>query len=1048
MEKIKTFVKNFFEEFTLQKKIGLGVAAAVLLALLIGVVVLIAGGFGENPSGTYTVEVITEGGKPLEEIGVYIYTDKTQQDLVNVAKTDEEGKITFDSKNAFGTFIVLKDVPRGYKVEETYEIKSKETSIILEIELLSTENLEGITFELGDVFADLSVEATNGKTYTISKLLKEKKAVVLNFWYLNCNPCKMEFPYLQEAYENYKDEIEVIALNPVDGTQEAITEFAKELGLTFPMASCDAQWETIMGLTSYPTTVIIDRYGTIAFIHKGMVTDTATFEKMFDSFVGENYKQTTYKSVDEMGTDAEGDGSLKNPFLMVETNFEASVEPEQVVYYQMYKVNGMILTIKDKDAYVIYNGETYNAKDGVVSLTLVTEDVSIPAVFGIGNSGKEKKTFDINVEFKIGSSGKPYELTLGKVDVNVEANNDQGIYYLYKAKESGTITISCLSGTEGVEYLFSLYNLNTYAMKNSEEDTQTDVKGNPSVSIVVNKGDEVQFSVGTLPGEGNEYPAGNFTFDVTFVEGEGTDANGEMVAYTIHVKDKNGKAISGVNISISSNKITPITVTTNASGVAKTTLKAGTYKAIVSAPSGYKMDTTEYKLTATKTMITITLEKKSTVTKTYTVKVVDAKNTPLSGVLVTVGDNYGTTNSSGSISFTLLEDNYTASASKDGYELASKAFGSSTSVTITLKKESNTGATSSNLSYSVTVVDYAGNPIKDAAVSFVNGGKIVKTVIVSSNGSATATLVSGNYGVEVKFPSGKDYGYDKSQATLSASKTSTKVIAATKADTSDVTNVWDMYTMQDVYTGGVYMEIQSNANNFLLFAPNKSGRYTIKTSNINAKVVNCGTTVGYFNQNPSYSTNEFTIDIYDDQVANHLELVLSVSGASECVLIIERTGNPGALISYNEYNATTPPTAFMLSNIAGKTQKFVDITGTFKIVKGSDGYYHKDNENGPVIYVTLDEHAKYISMKDLCGLGPLRSLEKGEEYTNCMLQYVDCVDTTYGVYPLTDDLRHMFQWGGEAKGWYNPNVIGGFYLFSGKTVNLDIAWMFECCYFE
>jgi len=83
IEKVKLFFKEFFEDFTIQKKIGLGVIAVVLLAAIIGVVLLIVGGNKENPSGTYVVEVITEGGKPLEEVGVYIYKDKSKSDLEN-----------------------------------------------------------------------------------------------------------------------------------------------------------------------------------------------------------------------------------------------------------------------------------------------------------------------------------------------------------------------------------------------------------------------------------------------------------------------------------------------------------------------------------------------------------------------------------------------------------------------------------------------------------------------------------------------------------------------------------------------------------------------------------------------------------------------------------------------------------------------------------------------------------------------------------------------------------------------------------------------------
>ena len=110
----------------------------------------------------------------------------------------------------------------------------------------------------------------------------------------------MEFPYLQQAYTQYQDDIEVLAINPVDGTNDTIATFAQDNGLTFPMAVGETEWETCMKLSAYPTTVVIDRYGAIGMIHKGMVTDTETFTKVFEFFTSDDYEQTTIKNIDDI----------------------------------------------------------------------------------------------------------------------------------------------------------------------------------------------------------------------------------------------------------------------------------------------------------------------------------------------------------------------------------------------------------------------------------------------------------------------------------------------------------------------------------------------------------------------------------------------------------------------------------------------------------------------------------------------------------------------------------------------------------------------------
>ena len=169
-----------------------------------------------------------------------------------------------------------------------------------ELELLSEDELEGVTFKRGDVFADMSVTTPDGTTYKISEILKEKKAVVLNFWYINCGPCQMEFPYMQDAYEQYQDDIEILAVNPYDGTDKTVAEFQTKYELTFPMAAVEEEWAQYMQLQAYPTTVVIDRYGIISYVHVGMITEVEEFNKLFAFFTAEDYEQTILRNISDI----------------------------------------------------------------------------------------------------------------------------------------------------------------------------------------------------------------------------------------------------------------------------------------------------------------------------------------------------------------------------------------------------------------------------------------------------------------------------------------------------------------------------------------------------------------------------------------------------------------------------------------------------------------------------------------------------------------------------------------------------------------------------
>ena len=92
------------------------------------------------------------------------------------------------------------------------------------------------------------------------------KVVLLNFWFTNCGPCRVEMPEFQNVTEAYADEdVVIVAVNREEGP-EPIREFADELGLTFPILldeEGDIQFQ--YDVKGYPSTFILDRDGVIQF---------------------------------------------------------------------------------------------------------------------------------------------------------------------------------------------------------------------------------------------------------------------------------------------------------------------------------------------------------------------------------------------------------------------------------------------------------------------------------------------------------------------------------------------------------------------------------------------------------------------------------------------------------------------------------------------------------------------------------------------------------------------------------------------------------------
>lgn len=149
---------------------------------------------------------------------------------------------------------------------------------------------------LGKPFPDFTVTDTDGNSFTLSEALKDHEVVLINFWATWCGPCRKEFPFLNEAYEKYRDRVAFIALStePKD-TLEQIAEYRRENGLSIPMGRDEGKklYESV-DWSGLPVTVVVDRFGNAAFSHDGIFKDAAEVGRVLDSFLGENYAETGF----------------------------------------------------------------------------------------------------------------------------------------------------------------------------------------------------------------------------------------------------------------------------------------------------------------------------------------------------------------------------------------------------------------------------------------------------------------------------------------------------------------------------------------------------------------------------------------------------------------------------------------------------------------------------------------------------------------------------------------------------------------------------------
>ncbi len=258
-------------------------------------------GAASDESVSYSVTVQTKGGMAMENLDVYVFADDSLSDLKQFGKTDAEGKVSFQMPESNAYAIQISGAPKGYQVAKSYGFSGSSAFISLESSLVTDEAIAGASLGLGDVMYDFSVMTPAGETVTLSEVLQEKKMVLLNFWYTTCTYCVAEFPYMQEAYETYLDDVGIIAVNPLE-QDAAISAFQSQHGLTFSMAKCAPAWASAFGVKGYPTSVIIDRYGVICLIEEGGITSLRPFVCLFDAFTADDYEQKLYSSISELVT--------------------------------------------------------------------------------------------------------------------------------------------------------------------------------------------------------------------------------------------------------------------------------------------------------------------------------------------------------------------------------------------------------------------------------------------------------------------------------------------------------------------------------------------------------------------------------------------------------------------------------------------------------------------------------------------------------------------------------------------------------------------------
>ena len=377
--------------------------------------------------------------------------------------------------------------------------------------------------------------------------------------------------------------------------------------------------------------------------------------------------------------------------------------------------------------------------------------------------------------------------------------------------------------------------------------------------------------------------------------------------------------------------------------------------------------------------------------------------------------------------------------------------------------------------YSVSVVDALGTPWADGVIVRFMSGDQQAAMQVVANGVAEKALPAGEYTVELMFTDDNgQYYYDQEGLTLTAEQSSLE-IALTFVPTEEARNLTindKEYAAYPVHDGGTYVDLVAGERNYFLFAPTQAGTYEISMQGDAEKIGYYGST--FFVQNESLVEvvdNTFTVSIRADMIGTDgtgttvMVLGIDAGSADHCTLTIERIGDPEWTIEDEPwviYQPTVKLAPYTLSSKASLREfDLTASTGTYNLVLDSEGFYHLDSEDGPLVVVMLGVNGKYLdcfkNILDRSGVSKYFFDEEGnflkrENYTDCLNQYLAVMDENTGVYPLTEDLKYIIQQRGDHSGWYDPENKSYLFVDDNRVpidgINNEISWLFMCRYTE
>ena len=217
------------------------------------------------------------------------------------------------------------------------------------------------------------------------------------------------------------------------------------------------------------------------------------------------------------GLGTESNPYYETPDIDTMTLTTVSIPAGDKLYYNIYRVGGMYLTISDADAYVITSdGVRHDASNGVVSFKVESALSSDAVAFQIGNKSGTSKAFTLKFANLTGSQMNPEAISgNGPFTKHLDAGNDEGYYYQLNAAQGGSIRIY-MTATANTEMNVQNNSSAGTVARSFTADVKTDEQGREYIELPVSAGDAIRIHVQAIKPTRGAIPATDITFEIAY----------------------------------------------------------------------------------------------------------------------------------------------------------------------------------------------------------------------------------------------------------------------------------------------------------------------------------------------------------------------------------------------------------------------------------------------------------------------------------------------------------------------------------------------------